>query len=60
MAEDKLYINCSYKDKDEAKLLGAKWDADKRKWYIPFGLDRSKFKKWMTKSSSDTHLRVIK
>ena len=60
MAEDKYYINCSYNDKDEAKLLGARWDADKRKWYIPFGLDRSKFKKWMTKSSSDSHLRVIK
>ena len=29
MAEDKLYINCSYNDKDEAKLLGARWDADK-------------------------------
>ena len=35
MAEDKYYINCTYKDKDEAKLLGARWDPDVRKWYIP-------------------------
>ena len=35
MAEDKYYINCSYNDKDEAKLLGARWDPDVSKWYIP-------------------------
>ena len=60
MAEDKYYINCSYKDKDEVKLLGARWDPDVRKWYIPMGLDRSKFRKWTPKSSTSSFLKVIK
>ncbi len=60
MSEDKFYINCPYNEKDEAKLLGARWDADKRKWYIPFDSDRSKFKKWISNSKSQNHLRVIK
>ena len=60
MAEDKYYINCSYNDKDEVKLLGARWDADKRKWYIPFGLDRSKFRTWTPKSGTSSFLKVIK
>lgn len=28
-----IYLNISYEDKDHAKLLGAKWDKDERKWY---------------------------
>ena len=62
MAEDKFYINCTYKDKDEAKLLGARWDSDERKWYIPFGLDRSKFSKWIKKNETKTSniLKVVK
>ena len=58
MAESKFYINCPFKDKDECKILGAMWDPDIRKWYVPFGLDRSKFKKWW--SNTELKLRVIK
>lgn len=29
-----IYLNVPYKDKDEAKQLGAKWDSSKKKWYI--------------------------
>jgi ribonuclease HI len=30
----KIYLNVPYSRKDEAKGLGAKWDAGKKKWYI--------------------------
>lgn len=30
----KTYLNVAYKDKDEAKAAGAKWDADNGKWYF--------------------------
>lgn len=33
------YLNISYQEKDAAKRLGAKWDADRRQWYIPAGKD---------------------
>jgi len=30
----KIYLNVSYAQKDEAKSKGAKWDANKKQWYI--------------------------
>lgn len=44
---EKTYINCSFEDKDECKSLGGKWDSDARKWYIPAGMDKSAFAKWL-------------
>ena len=46
-----IYINCPYSEKDECKKLGARWDIDKRRWYIPAGLDTEPFKKWIDASS---------
>ena len=45
-----IYINCPYNEKDECKEL-ARWDIDKRQWYIPAGLDTEPFQKWMESSS---------
>jgi hypothetical protein len=33
--EHREYISVLFEDKDYAKSLGAKWDGEKRKWYIP-------------------------
>ncbi len=41
-----FYLECPYTDKDEAKELGARWDIDARKWYVPSDADRNLFKKW--------------
>jgi hypothetical protein len=30
----KIYLNVPFARKDEAKQLGAKWDASKKKWYV--------------------------
>jgi ribonuclease HI len=30
----KIYLNVAYKDKDDAKSKGARWDPNKKKWYI--------------------------
>jgi len=42
----KIYINCPYSEKDEAKQLGAKWDCTEKKWYIPSELI-DQFEKWL-------------
>ena len=42
----RIYINCPYSDKDEAKTLGAKWDAKEKKWWIT-PEDREQFEKWL-------------
>ncbi len=30
----RVYLNVPYKEKDEAKALGAKWDDVVQKWYV--------------------------
>lgn len=42
----RIYINVPYAQKDEAKLLGARWDADVRRWYITGQQDVLLFSKW--------------
>lgn len=41
-----LYLNVKYPQKDAAKALGAKWNSDLKKWFVPDGMDYFKFKKW--------------
>lgn len=42
----RIYINCPYREKDEAKKLGAKWDPSVGKWYYTAEGDAYLFKKW--------------
>jgi hypothetical protein len=35
-----------FSQKDEAKALGAKWDAVQKIWYVPDGVDAKLFSKW--------------
>ena len=44
---ERTYIDVPYKDKDIVKLLGARYDGEKKKWYIPLGVDAKYFSKWM-------------
>lgn len=46
---DNLRINLDvpYREKDEAKKLGAKWDPKIKKWYVPSNIRIDKFKKWI-------------
>ena len=43
---DKTYINVPFREKDEAKGLGAIWDRGQRSWHIPSGVNPSLFSKW--------------
>ena len=52
---ERFYLNCPYGEKDECKGLGAYWDADRRKWYVPEGLDTKPFEKWWPGESSEYH-----
>lgn len=44
------YINVPFKEKEEAKSLGAKWDGKERSWYVPEGIDKELFNKWTQKA----------
>lgn len=47
----KAYINVPFREKDEAKGLGAIWDRGQRSWYIPSGVNPSLFSKWTQTSA---------
>lgn len=44
---ERRYIDVPYKDKGIVKLLGARYDGEKKKWYIPEGVDSKLFDRWM-------------
>ena len=48
MVNSKIYLNVPYAEKDAAKALGAKWDAARKKWYVPMGTNVNSFSKWNT------------
>lgn len=41
-----MYLDVPFAEKDHAKRLGARWDKDMRKWYIPHGTDINLFDRW--------------
>jgi hypothetical protein len=44
-------LNCSYKDREKVKKLGAKWHKGWRMWYIHCCKDQTKFKSWLFKDN---------
>ncbi|BCL76257.1 hypothetical protein JHS3_19930 [Jeongeupia sp. HS-3] len=42
-----LYLAVPFAEKDAAKALGARWDAERKKWYVPHGVDIAPFKQWL-------------
>jgi hypothetical protein len=40
-------LNVPFAEKNEAKELGARWDPDMRKWFVPKGMDTEPFEKWL-------------
>lgn len=44
MARRELHV--PFEEKDEAKLLGARWDPQARRWYVPAGVSDEPFARW--------------
>jgi Domain of unknown function (DUF5710) len=43
----RINLKCPYDEKDEAKSLGARWDAGRKVWYIEDVDDLMPFAKWI-------------
>lgn len=46
-ATEKTFLAVSYKEKEQAKKFGAKWDKDNKLWYAPEGTDLTPLAAWM-------------
>ena len=53
MADPKIYLNVPFAQKDEAKALGARWDAVEKKWFVPADKNITLFSKWQSESGSE-------
>lgn len=45
-AAEKTFIHVPFKEKNEAKELGARWDSAAASWFVPAGVDLQPFEKW--------------
>ncbi|MDA0902553.1 MAG: DUF5710 domain-containing protein, partial [Proteobacteria bacterium] len=46
VAKQNIPLSVPFSQKDDAKLLGAKWNPTLKRWFIPKGAKVSKFDKW--------------
>jgi hypothetical protein len=44
----RVYLDVPYSDKDLAKRRGAKWDAQRKRWYVMSTPDLSSVWKWVS------------
>jgi hypothetical protein len=42
-----VYLKVPFKEKDQAKALGARFDPDAKAWYVPHGVDLARFARWL-------------
>ena len=50
IASSNINLKVPFNEKDQAKSLGARWNAELKLWYVPQGVDSSAFDKWFTSS----------
>lgn len=46
-----LRLNVPYAEKDQARELGARWNAEKKFWYVPDGMLATPFECWLVDGS---------
>jgi hypothetical protein len=58
IAETNISLKVPFNEKDQAKALGARWNADSKQWYVPQGMDSAPFEKWFTDSATATAIPI--
>jgi E3 ubiquitin-protein ligase RFWD3 len=49
-----VLLSCPYQEREEAKALGARFDGQLKKWYVPPGLNVRLFSKWLPQPMSSS------
>ncbi|MFY8352927.1 zincin-like metallopeptidase domain-containing protein [Pseudoalteromonas sp. SSM20] len=55
---NRVFLNVPYKEKEEAKNLGAKWDRQARQWYIRSSMKQEPFSKWLDAENNKQSIPV--
>ena len=48
IAATNINLKVPFNEKDQAKSLGARWNAETKLWYAPQGVDAAPFEKWVS------------
>jgi hypothetical protein len=54
-----LFLDVPFVDKDEAKRLGACWDPQARRWFVPDRVDPAPFGRWIRQEPRTGALWVL-
>ena len=62
IAETNISLKVPFNEKDQAKSLGARWNAESKLWFIPQGLEVAAFQKWLINfpAPAPTHIQPVK
>ena len=52
IAATNINLKVPFNEKDQAKSLGARWNAEAKLWYVPQGVDAAPFEKWVTSTTN--------
>jgi hypothetical protein len=42
-----VYLQAGFSDKEKVKALGARFDARRKQWFVPYGADITPFLQWI-------------
>lgn len=59
VTQENTPINVPYKERNEAKALGAKWDRTEQTWFVPKGVSLDKFAKWVGGPTAENNSSVV-
>ena len=49
-APERTWLTVAFRDKNEVKRLGARWDVDRKQWYAPAGTDLEPLRPWLAEA----------
>ena len=47
MEQDRVDLDVTFQERETVKQLGARWDPQAKTWYVPAGLDMTRFREWL-------------
>ena len=48
-----MFLKVPFAEKDEAKALGARWNGERKSWYVPDGKPTEPFERWLAPGGAD-------
>lgn len=53
-ATSNVSLKVPFNEKEQAKSLGARWNAEAKHWYVPQGIELAPFEKWLSNAPLTT------